>query len=82
MITNDKICDKLSVEIKKYQDDIEILEVLKSGIIIVSNRFVRIPQVFLWRSLVICFALVLSLALNFLSSVLSDLSNKGKICLL
>lgn len=30
ILTNDKICDKLSVEIKKYQDDIEILEVLKS----------------------------------------------------
>lgn len=29
ILTNDKICDKLSVEIKKYQDDIEILEVLK-----------------------------------------------------
>jgi transcription initiation factor TFIIB len=29
ILTNDKICEKLSVEIKKYQDDIEILEVLK-----------------------------------------------------
>ena len=29
ILTNDKICDKLSVEIKKYQDDIEILEILK-----------------------------------------------------
>jgi transcription initiation factor TFIIIB Brf1 subunit/transcription initiation factor TFIIB len=29
LLTNDKICDKLSVEIKKYQDNISIYEVLK-----------------------------------------------------
>ncbi len=33
ILTNDKICDKLSVEIKKYQDDINILEELKSKFI-------------------------------------------------
>ncbi len=29
ILTNNKVCDKLSVEIKKYQDDIDIDEVLK-----------------------------------------------------
>ncbi len=29
ILTNDRICDKLSVEIKKYQDDIDVLDVLK-----------------------------------------------------
>lgn len=29
ILTNDRICDKLSVEIKKYQDDIDIDEILK-----------------------------------------------------
>lgn len=29
ILTNDRICEKLSVEIKNYQDDIDILEVLK-----------------------------------------------------
>ncbi len=29
ILTNDKVCDKLSVEIKKYQDNIEIDEILK-----------------------------------------------------
>ncbi len=29
ILTNDRICDKLSVEIKKYQDDIDIIEELK-----------------------------------------------------
>ncbi len=33
ILTNDKICDKLSVEIKKYQDDIDIGEELKSKFI-------------------------------------------------
>jgi transcription initiation factor TFIIIB Brf1 subunit/transcription initiation factor TFIIB len=33
ILTNDKICDKLSVEIKKYQDDIHIGEELKSKFI-------------------------------------------------
>ncbi len=29
ILTNDKICEKLSIEIKKYQDDIDIIEELK-----------------------------------------------------